>query len=416
MKMHELKTYDQQYILQTYTRYPIALIKGDGAKVWDINGKEYLDFLSGIAVNPLGHCHPNVMAAVIKQVQKLMHVSNLYYTKPATLLAKLLVENGGLDKIFFCNSGAEANEAAIKLARKYHWRKGETEKIHILACGHSFHGRTLATLSATDKPQIKEGFGIQTTDFSFIEFNNVQELENSINAKTAAVFIEPVQGEGGIHVATKEFLEAARTICNKYNSLLIFDEIQCGLCRIGSLFAYQSFAVKPDVITLAKGIANGLPLGALCVTDEAAKGLQFGDHATTFGGNPIATAAALATINTLLEENYANKVLELGEYLLAKLQMIKSRYPENIKEIRGKGLMIGIEFYNDAQQILEQCHTQGLLVNVTAGNVLRLLPPYVITHKDIDVAVEIIEQSLHKVNNAKKNSLERIPDPELVKE
>lgn len=394
MEISKIKALDHQYVMQTYGRYPIALIKGKGTKVWDADDKEYLDFLSGIAVNPLGHCHPAVINAITQQAQTLMHASNLYYTQPCIELAKLLVENGGLDKVFFCNSGAEANEAAIKLARKYHWRKGLKNKSNIIAMQHSFHGRTLATLAVTAKPEIKQGFGNLPTEFQFIEFNDVSALKNTINENTAAVLIEPVQGEGGIHLATPEFLQAAREICNKFNAVLIFDEIQCGLGRMGTLFAYQSYNIKPDIITLAKGIANGLPLGAMCATNEIAQGFQPGDHATTFGGNLIATAAASAALKVLIDENYAQKVNELGNYFLSKLNLLQKKYPEIITVVRGKGLIIGVELKIDAKKVLENCHDQGLLANITAGNVLRFLPPYIITKSEIDQTLLILEKSL----------------------
>jgi predicted acetylornithine/succinylornithine family transaminase len=394
MKTEEIVSLHSSYIMNTYNRYPIALVKGEGVKVWDAEGKEYLDFLGGIAVAVLGHCHPAVVEAIIAQVKELLHISNLYYTKPAAELAELLVLNGGLDKVFFCNSGAEANEGAIKLARKYQWRKGHREKNKIITATHSFHGRTLGALAATHKPEIQEGFGPLPDGFQYLALNDTQSWLSTIDETTAAVFIEPIQGEGGIHSATQEFLEKVREACDKVGALLIFDEIQCGIGRLGTLFAYESFGIKPDIITLAKGIASGLPLGAICATQTVAGAFHPGDHGTTFGANPVTAAAALATLKILIEENYPQKAALLGAYLIDRLTQLQKKYPSAIAEIRGKGLMIGIELKVDAKSVLEKCHAQGLLANITAGNVLRLLPAYTITEEDIHKAVQIIENAI----------------------
>lgn len=394
MKTDEIVLLHSKYLMNTYNRYPIAVVKGEGVKVWDAEGKEYLDFLGGIAVNVLGHCHPAVVEAIITQVKELVHISNLYYTQPAAELAELLVLNGGLDKVFFCNSGAEANEGAIKLARKYQWRKGCREKYKIMTATHSFHGRTLAALAATHKPEIQEGFGPLPGGFQYIEWNDTQSMLSSIDEATAAVLLEPIQGEGGIHPAAQNFLEKVRTACDEAGTLLIFDEIQCGMGRCGTLFAYESFCVKPDIITLAKGIANGLPLGAICATNTVAEAFQPGDHGTTFGANPIAAAAALATLKVLIKENYPDKAALMGAYLMHKLDQLQKKYPQAIAEIRGKGLMIGIELKIDGKSILDACHSQGLLANITAGNVLRFLPAYTITKEDADKAVSILETAI----------------------
>lgn len=388
--MNEIVAKHQKYIMNTYNRYPIAAVRGEGVKLWDAEGKEYLDFLGGIAVNVLGHCHPAVVEAIVSQVKELLHVSNLYYTRPAGELAELLVLNGGLDKIFFCNSGAEAVEGAIKLARKYQWRKGHKEKNKIISLAHSFHGRTLGALTATQKPEIQEGFGPLPAGFHYMQWEETAPIDET----TAAVLIEPVQGEGGVRAAAQEYLKKVRAACDRVGALLIFDEIQCGMGRCGTLFAYQSFGVKPDIITLAKGIANGLPLGAICASSSAAEGFQPGDHGTTFGANPVATAAAHATLKVLIEEDYPQKVARLGACLQEKLKQLQKRRPAAIAEVRGKGLMIGIELKVDGKTVLAKCHAGGLLANITAGNVLRLLPPYTITEADIDKAVKIIEAAL----------------------
>lgn len=391
MKTDEIVSLHGKYLMNTYNRYPIVVAKGAGVKVWDIEGKEYLDFLGGIAVNVLGHCHPAVVEAIIAQVKELVHISNLYYTKPAAMLAELLVLSGGLDKVFFCNSGAEANEGAIKLARKYQWRKGRKGKYKIITATHSFHGRTLAALAATAKLEIQEGYGPLPSGFQSIEWNDPQNFLNSIDESTAAVLLEPIQGEGGIHLATEDFLKQVRAACDQVGALLIFDEIQCGMGRCGTLFAYESFAIKPDIITLAKGIASGLPLGAICATDIVADAFQPGDHGTTFGANPVAAAAAFATLQVLIQENYPQKAAVMGNYFMDKLHQLQMKYPQAIAEVRGKGLMIGVELKIDGKFVLSACHSQGLLANITAGNVLRFLPAYTIVKEDVDKAISILE-------------------------
>jgi acetylornithine/N-succinyldiaminopimelate aminotransferase len=382
------------HIMSTYGRYPIALVRGQGVKAWDADGKEYLDFLGGIAVNALGHSHPKVVEAITSQAQTLIHCSNLYYTQPAAKLAELLTQNGGLDRVFFCNSGAEANEGAFKLARKYQWRKGRREKNGIVSLTHSFHGRTLATVTATAKPAIQEGFGPLPEGFAYAEFGDIESLRSLVNEKTAAVILEPVQGEGGIYTLTAEYLAAARALCDEYGALLIFDEIQCGMGRLGTLFAYERFGVKPDIITLAKGLGGGLPIGAVCATAEAALGFQPGDHGTTFGANPVACAAAAAVVKAILTEGLAGRAAAMGEYLLAGLRRLQAKYPALVKDVRGLGLMLGMELNQPAGPVLEKCHELGLLANVTAGTVVRLLPPYIITEADADQALAILDQAL----------------------
>lgn len=397
MKSAQLMEQTAAYIMPTYGRYPIALVKGQGVKVWDAEGKEYLDFLGGIAVSVLGHCHPAVVGAVVEQASTLMHTSNLYYSQPAAELAKLLVENGGLDKVLFCNSGAEANEAAIKLARKYQYRKGHPEKNRILSMTHCFHGRTLGALAATAKPAIQEGFGPLPEGFAYVEVGDVEALKAAVDASTAAVIIEPVQGEGGIYVVPAQFLRAARELCDQVGALLIFDEVQCGMGRTGSLFAYQQTGVRPDVITMAKGLGGGLPIGAVCATAEAATGFQPGDHGTTFGGNLVACAAAVATLKTIISERLWEQAARMGDYLMKGLQGLQVKYPKLVKEVRGRGLMIGVELTQPAAPVLDKCHELGLLANVTANTVLRLLPPYIITERDADKALAIIDQALGAV-------------------
>ncbi len=382
------------HLMQTYGRYPIALVRGEGVHCWDADGKEYLDFLGGIAVNVLGHAHPAVVSAIAGQAARLIHCSNLYYSESMAELAELLTRHGGLDRVFFCNSGAEANEGAIKLARKYQWRKGLRDKNRIVSLTHSFHGRTLATVTATAKPAIQEGFGPLPEGFDYVEAGDVAALRAAVTERTAAVIVEPVQGEGGVRPLSREFLEAARAICDERGALLIFDEIQCGMGRVGRLFAYQAFGVKPDILTLAKGLGGGVPIGAVCATEEAAKGFAPGDHGSTFGGNPLACAAALATVKTLLAEDLPARAAAMGEYLLSGLRRLQVKHPALVKEVRGMGLMLGIELTRPARPVLEKCHELGLLVNVTAETVVRLLPPYIITEADADRALEILDQAL----------------------
>jgi acetylornithine/N-succinyldiaminopimelate aminotransferase len=397
MGSQALMARDHQYIMRTYGRYPIALVRGQGVRVWDADGKEYLDFLGGIAVNLLGHCHPAVVEAIVAQANRLIHCSNLYYTEPAVELAELLVQQGGLDKVFFCNSGAEANEGAIKLARKYHYRRGDTGRTRIISLRHSFHGRTLGALAATAKPEIQEGFGPLPPDFVHVAAGDEAALAAALDERTAAVILEPVQGEGGIHELPPHYLQAVRAACDRAGALLIFDEIQCGLGRTGTFFAYQKSGVKPDIITLAKGLGGGLPIGAVLATAEVAAGFQAGDHGTTFGANPVACAAAVATVKTVIQAGLVAHAAAMGQYLRDRLSALQAKYPHLIREVRGVGLMVGVELTMPGAPVLARCHELGLLANVTAGNVLRLLPPYVITAKDVDAAAAIIDRALQAV-------------------
>lgn len=391
------QTTAQRYIFNTYARYPITLVKGEGAFVWDNQGKKYLDFLTGIACTPLGHCHPAVTKAILAQTQILLHTSNLYYSPPSIALAKWLVEHGGLDRVFFCNSGAEANETAIKLARKYQRHAGHKEKYVILSAEDSFHGRTLGALAATGKTKIQQDFGPMPVGFRYHDWRDISGFCQAIDNSIAAVILEPIQGEGGIYPLSSPFLQAVRAACDKSGALLIFDEVQCGLGRTGELFAYQHMGVTPDIITLAKGIANGLPLGVVCARETVADALSPGDHGTTFGGNPVTCSAALAMLETIVNENYLPQVKELGGYLLTRLQTLQRQFPALIQEVRGADLMIGVELSSHPQEILQSCQAAGLLVNITADNVLRLLPPFIITQADIDDAIAIMTEAMRRL-------------------
>jgi acetylornithine/N-succinyldiaminopimelate aminotransferase len=394
MQADALMTKSKTYLMNTYGRYPIALVKGQGVKAWDAEGKEYLDFLGGIAVNLLGHSHPAVVEAISQQAAKMIHCSNLYFTEPAADLAQLLVENGGLDQVFLCNSGAEANEGAFKLARKYQYRQGHKQKSTIISLTHSFHGRTMGALTATAKVEMQEGFAPLPAGFVHAEAGDIDSLSALVNEQTAAVIVEPVQGEGGIIPLDATYLAAVRALCDKYGALLIFDEIQCGLGRTGTFFAYQGLNVRPDIITLAKGLGGGLPIGAVCATTNAATGFQPGDHGTTFGANPVCCASALATLQTVLNGDLVAQAAAMGKYLFAELTKLQTKYPQLVEGVRGVGLMVGLVLKQPGAPVLARCHELGLLANVTAGNVFRLLPPFVITRDDVDKAIGIIDQAL----------------------
>lgn len=394
--MSDYQTQSQQYLFNTYARYPLTLVRGQGAYVFDHQGKKYLDFLSGIACTPLGHCHPAVTQAILEQAQTLLHSSNLYYTAPSAELAQFLIQHGALDKIFFCNSGAEANEGAIKLARKYQWMQGKSTQSTILSASHSFHGRTLAALAATAKPSIQTGFAPLPQGFKYADYENIASFCATIDSSVAAVILEPIQGESGIRVMQPEFLQAVRLACDKVGALLIFDEIQCGIGRTGQLFAYQHYDVKPDIITLAKGLANGLPIGAICATDTVAAAFQPGDHGSTFGGNPVACRAALATLKTLIEQDYLKQVQKLSDQLFRRLTGLQAKYPQ-IKEVRGIGFMVGIELNQNAMPVLAYCQDKGLLINVAAERVIRLLPPYIIQEEELAFACDCLEGALEKL-------------------
>lgn len=385
------------YVMDTYSRLPVVLRKGRGVKVWGVNGKEYLDFVAGIAVNVLGHCHPKVVVAIQKQAQRLIHISNLYYNELQIKLARLLVENSFADKVFFCNSGAEANEGAIKLARKYAKENLKEERYEIITALNSFHGRTLATLTATGQEKFQKGFEPLVPGFKYVEFNNIKDLESAINERTCAVMLEPIQGEGGIRIPSREYLKGVRDICDSHGILLILDEVQTGMGRTGRLFAYEHFGIKPDIMTLAKGLGNGVPIGAVLATDRVASSFKPGSHASTFGGNPLCCAAAIATIETILEDGFIlDHCRRMGEYLLNGLMELKEEYSSFIIDVRGIGLMIGMEMSLDCSEIVKDCLERGLIINCTAGNVLRFTPPLIIQKRDIDQMLDILDDVLRR--------------------
>lgn len=383
----------KKYVMNTYNRLPIALVKGEGAWVWDADGNKYLDFVGGLAVNSLGHCHPKVSDAVALQARELLHCSNLYWIKPQVELARILVEKSGLDKAFFCNSGAEANEAAIKLARKYAKTHYGPEKFEIITMKRSFHGRTLATLTATGQEKFHKGFAPLPEGFKYVPFNDIEALKAAVSPNTCAVLLEPVQGEGGVYVAEQEYLQQVKELCEANGMLLILDEVQCGLGRTGRWFAYQHYGVKPHILSLAKALGGGVAIGAMLAREEVASGFQPGDHASTFGGNPLACAAGVAAMTAMDEEQVITNAREMGSYFIKKLAALAAKYPL-IKEIRGKGLMVGVHLNRPGAGIVDYCRKQGLLINCVGRDILRFLPPLNITAEEVDYCISILEEAM----------------------
>ncbi|MBI4654498.1 MAG: acetylornithine transaminase [Nitrospirae bacterium] len=382
----------RKYLINTYNRLPIALRKGRGMKVWSSDDKEYLDFVGGIAVNCLGHCHPKVVIAIQKQAQRLIHVSNLYHIEPQIKLAKLLIEHSFADKAFFCNSGAEANEAAIKLTRKYAKNHLGYDRYEIITALGSFHGRTLATLSATGQEKFQEGFEPLVPGFKHVPFNDISALKKAITKHTCAVMLEPIQGEAGVKMPSEGYLKEVRQVCDEHGLLLIFDEVQTGIGRTGKLFAYEHFGIEPDIMTLAKGLGGGVAIGAMFAKEHVAQSFQPGSHASTFGGNPLACAAAIATIETLLEDGIImDNCKRMGKYFMKQLERLKKEFPSIIAGVKGLGLMIGMELTKPCTSIVNSCFEQGILINCTAGNVLRFTPPLIVTEKDIDRLIDVFE-------------------------
>ncbi|MBA3017334.1 MAG: aspartate aminotransferase family protein [Proteobacteria bacterium] len=378
-------------IAKTYNRFPIVITKGKGCTLWDSDGRAYTDFVAGIAVCNLGHAHPRVAKALSKQAKILFHVSNLYYTLPQIELASWLVNNSFADRVFFCNSGAEANEAAIKLVRKYFNDKGEEGRCRIIAMEKSFHGRTMATLSATGQEKIRKGFDPVLGGFDFVPFNDIEALRSKINPSTCAVIIEPIQGEGGVRCPAPEYLKNVRRICDETGILLIFDEIQTGLGRTGKLFAYENFGIEPDVMTLAKALANGLPIGAMLAKEHIAEVFVPGSHASTFGGTPVVTAASLEVVKILIEENIIDYGRKIGEYFKQRLFWLKDRH-KSIVDVRGIGLLLGMKIKIDGDKIVKACMEKGFLINCIQGNILRFIPPLIIGKEEIDSLVACMDE------------------------
>ena len=382
-----------QAIFSTYKRFPIVLEKGEGTSVWDTQGRQYTDFVSGIAVCSLGHAHPRIAACVAEQAKKLVHVSNLYYTIPQTELARMLVENSFADRVFFGNSGAEANEAAIKLARKYFKDRGEPHRFGIVSMEKSFHGRTMATLSATGQEKIKKGFDPVLEGFSFVPFNDMDALESVVDDDTCAVMLEPIQGEGGICCPDPQYLQHVRDLCDRCGVLMILDEIQTGMGRTGKLFAHEHYGVTPDIMTLAKALANGLPIGAMLATERVASAFGFGAHASTFGGTPLVSAAALETLRIILDEKLVDRVREVGRYFKGRLGQLKEAHPCVI-EVRGEGLLLGIRLDRPADEMVPVVMEKGFLINCVQSDTLRFVPPLIIEKREIDRLVQCLDEIL----------------------
>lgn len=386
-----------RYIMNTYSRFPLVLRKGRGMKVWSTDGKEYLDFVSGVAVNILGHCHPKVVVALQKQAQRLLHVSNYYYIEPQIKLAKLLVEKSFADKVFFCNSGAEANEAAIKLARKYSKEHIHPKLFEIITAKNSFHGRTLTTLTATGQEKYQKGFEPLVPGFKHVPFNDMHALSKAVTKDTCAIMLEPIQGEGGVILPDETYLQAVRDFCNEENLLLILDEVQTGMGRTGKLFAHEHYGITPDIMTIAKGLGGGVPIGAMLATETVASAFQPGNHATTFGGNPLVCAAAVATIETLLEDGFIlDQCNRMNTHFMKGLYQLKEEFPSLITEIRGKGLLIGMELTTDGDPIVKMCLEKGVLINCIAGNVLRFIPPLIVQQKEINRLIRTLREVFTK--------------------
>ena len=391
MNSQTLMMLSEKYVAHTYARYPVLLVRGKGTRVWDLEGEEYLDFVSGLGVCSLGHCHPKVIKAIQDQAERLIHVSNLYYIEPQIQLASLLCKHSFADKVFFCNSGAEANEGAFKLARKYAKEKMGKDRYEIITMERSFHGRTLATLTATGQEKFHKGYEPLMPGFKYVPFNDIGAVEKGIDSKTCAVMLEPIQGEGGVNCPSEGYLKALREVCDEKGLLLIFDEVQVGMGRTGKLFAYEHDGVEPDMLTLAKSLAGGVPIGALLIRKDIAESFNPGDHASTFGGNPLATAAGVAALTAMLEEGMLENCQKIGDYFLSQLEEIKIKFPF-VKEVRGKGLILGMELKIDGSSIVKEMLRKKILINCTMGNVLRFLPPLIATKEEVDRVVKALEE------------------------
>ena len=399
-KNQKIALLTKKHVAQTYGRYPIALVRGKGSKVWDKAGKQYLDFVSGLAVDNLGHCHPAVVSAIQKQAKTLLHVSNLYHIEPQSQLAEQLTSLCFADKFFFCNSGTEAIESAIKLARKFSFDQGHTDRTEIITMQNSFHGRSMGALSATAQKKFHTGFHPLLPGFKYAPFNNIPAVKKAISKKTCAIMVEPIQGEGGVNVPSPSYLKDLKSLCQKHDLLLIFDEVQTGFGRTGKLFAHELFKVKPDIITLAKALGGGMAIGAMAGTNRVMKSFIPGTHAATFGGNPLACAAALASLKVLSGKKFLKKASDTGAYFYKCLQKLAHEH-SIINEIRGKGMILAIEVDKPAAQVVLDCMEKGFLINCIQQNVLRFLPPLNISRKDINSLMPVLSESLLRLTKSK---------------
>ncbi len=389
----DIKQTADQVITQTYARYPLALVKGEGCTLYDDRGREYTDFIAGIAVCNLGHAHPKLVKVVAEQAGTLWHVSNLFYTKPQAELAEWLTSRSFADRVFFANSGAESNEAAIKLARKYFQDQGQPQRHRVVSMQQSFHGRTMATLSATGQEKVRKGFDPILDGFDFVPFNDIEDLSCTVGPSTCAVMLEPIQGEGGVVFPDPEYLSQVRKLCDETGCLLIFDEVQTGVGRTGKLFAHEHFEVTPDIMTLAKALGNGIPIGAMLATEKVAAAFTPGAHATTFGGSPLVTAVALKVLQILDEEGIVDRSAEMGDYLTARLAGLKEKHSA-IEAVRGKGLMVGVQLAGPGADVVTACMERGYLINCIQDKVLRLAPPLVISREEIDGLIRCLDEVL----------------------
>ncbi|MCG6910721.1 MAG: acetylornithine transaminase [Deltaproteobacteria bacterium] len=390
-----IKTADS-VIAATYKRFPLVFSKGQGATLWNPEGRAYTDFIAGIAVCNLGHAHPAVAEALARQAEQLLHVSNLYYTVPQTQLAAWLVAHSFADRVFFCNSGAEANEAAIKLCRKYFSDKGQPERFRIIAMERSFHGRTMATLSATGQDKIKKGFDPVLEGFDFVPYNDIEALKAKLGKATAAVLLEPIQGEGGVRCPAPGYLGAVRELCDANGCLMVLDEVQTGMGRTGRLFAHEHYDTAPDVMTLAKALGNGLPIGAMLASEKVAAAFGAGAHATTFGGTPIVTAASLAVVTTMEREGIVERCRERGRYFKAKLERLAETHGV-VEDVRGEGLLLGMKLNGDGDAVVNGCMEKGFLINCIQGSILRFAPPLIIEESEIDGLIACLDEILESV-------------------
>ena len=383
----------EKYYLPVFGRYPMVMELGQGCRVWDNEGNEYVDAFAGIAVNSLGYNHPVLVKAISEQAGKLMHCSNLYYTEIQAKALRMVAEATGMDRIFFANCGAEGNEGAMKLARKYGVSKAPT-KYKIISADESFHGRTFDTLAATGHDYYHVGYGPLSPGHVLVPYGDIKALEAQMDDDVCAVLLEPIQGEGGVHVPPDEYLQQVRALCDKHDALLIFDEVQTGVARTGKWFAYMHSGVKPDILTFAKGIGGGFPVAGFAVPERLAHVFKPGDHGGTFGGNPLACAAVYATLTTIKSEGLVDKVAEKGEYFKNELRKLQEKYPDKVTDVRGCGLMLGMEVAGEGKPIVESCLSNNVIVNCTAGNVIRIVPPLIISREEIDIVVAALDKAL----------------------
>lgn len=383
----------EKYYLPVFGRYQMVMELGQGCRVWDNEGNEYVDAFAGIAVNSLGYNHPVLVKAISEQASKLMHCSNLYYTEIQAKALRMVAEATGMDRIFFANCGAEGNEGAMKLARKYGVSKAPT-KYKIISADESFHGRTFDTLAATGHDYYHVGYGPLSPGHVLVPYGDIKALEAQMDDDVCAVLLEPIQGEGGVHVPPDEYLQQVRALCDKHDALLIFDEVQTGVARTGKWFAYMHSGVKPDILTFAKGIGGGFPVAGFAVPERLAHVFKPGDHGGTFGGNPLACAAVYATLTTIKSEGLVDKVAEKGEYFKNELRKLQEKYPDKVTDVRGCGLMLGMEVAGEGKPIVESCLANNVIVNCTAGNVIRIVPPLIISREEIDIVVAALDKAL----------------------